>query len=213
MSLLCITHSMSEVRKPCMMGGQHLPGCGSTQGKKCSGCVPRVAQQGLLCWPCWEQLVQVMLRWDDFADLVSKYQRLITAESEGGGGSPSSKIPIPQTRIDVDEAESFLTSLRANGSQLDQWVATKFGAQDAIRFIRVAQRAFLSHAIEEKPHRVKTVRCFKCSLPTLWWFPPEAPGSSVEVRCVDEACGFVVDQTSFETIARIEEKKARKVKA
>jgi len=207
MSLVCITNDMPGVRS-CTIRGQHSICDGWRGEKECKGCLPRSAEHGLLCWACWERLITVMTAWPEFAQLVAPLDRVMMPDNAGVRSSTAGHIPLPQTWLDVNEAESFLLSLTSVGANTDAWVSSESGAKDAVNFMRVAERAFISHPIEEKPHKIVRTRCFKCSMLTLVWNPPKYLGDAVKVTCRNPGCLHEIDQTSFEVIAQIEEKGA-----
>jgi hypothetical protein len=72
----------------------------------------------------------------------------------------------------------------------------------------MAETAFRMHPIEEKAHRVTRFRCVKCRQVSLIWVPPQHVGDHVQVTCNTESCDYVLDQSSFEIVAELEERKA-----
>lgn len=55
MTLVCITNAIAQLpaRARCRIRGQHYDSCNTDT---CTGCVPRPANHGLLCWSCWTKL-------------------------------------------------------------------------------------------------------------------------------------------------------------
>lgn len=205
MSLVCITNDMHGVRS-CTVSGEHSATCDGWRGsRECRGCLPRPAQHGLLCWSCWEHLIEVMTQWPRFAGLISGIDRAVQRDTAGVRTTAEGHIPIPATRLSVDECESFLKSYMGNA---DEWVSRVDGAKDAITFTRAAETAFRMHPIEEKAHRVTRFRCIKCGHVSLVWIPPQTAGDQVQVNCSTDGCDYVLDQSSFEIVADLEERKA-----
>lgn len=203
-SLVCITNDMPGVRS-CTVKGQHADVCNGWRGsRECRGCLPKPAQHGLLCWNCWEQLVDTLTEWPRFAGIISGIDRAVQRDTAGVRTTADGHIPIPATRLSVDECESFLTSYKGSA---DDWVSRVNGAKDAINFTHMAQTAFRMHPIEEKPHRVTRFRCAKCGHVSLVWVPPQSAGDHVEVTCSTAGCDYALDQSSFEIVAELEEKK------
>jgi hypothetical protein len=207
MSLACITNETPGVPS-CRQKGAHLSTCDGRKlnGKDCGGCLPHPAERGLLCWNCWEKLVVTLTRWPEFAATISGLKRLVTPEAGGSSSAVAGYVPLAQTWMDVDEAESFLLSLTAVKANTDLWVSSVAGASDSIQFVRLAERAFRTHPLEESAHRVTTV-CSKCSLPSLVWEPVANVGGQVSVVCRNPDCGFEYDQSSFELLAELEGRK------
>lgn len=204
MSLLCVTNSMRNVRS-CMVRGEHASVCDGWRGdKECKGCLPRKAQHGLLCMACWERVVDTMSAWPSFAETIEGLDRLVVHESAGVRSKAAGSIPIPQTWLDVDEAESFLHTYKQAGRNLDYWVSSEHGAMDAINFCISAERAFRTHPLEEKPHPLVAVRCSECERVSLVWEPTRHLGDEVQVVCKNKACGHVMDQSTFELLAQTE---------
>lgn len=205
MSLVCITNNMAGVRS-CTVVGEHSVNCDGWRGsRECRGCLPRPAEHGLLCWHCWEHLITVLNRWPHFANIIGGIDRAVQRDSAGVRTTAEGYIPIPATRLSIDECESFLKSYTGN---TDEWVSRVDGAQDAIMFTRMAEVAFRSHPIEERAHRVTRFRCIKCDNNSLLWIPPANIGDHVQVKCVTEGCDYELDQSSFEIVSELEGKKA-----
>ena len=203
MSLVCISNNTAGIRS-CTVKGEHLAACDGWRGaRECRGCLPRPAEHGLLCWNCWENVVRVMTAWPEFAATIAGIDRAVQRDTAGVRTSTQSYIPIPATRLSIDECESYLKSYRGN---TDEWVSRPDGATDALQFVRVAEVAFRSHPIEEKAHRIHRFRCRQCSQLSLVWNPPAWAGDHVRVKCATEGCGYELDQAAFELVARVEEK-------
>lgn len=219
MTLCCITNDMDDVRS-CTIRDEHSSGCdgcayrwNSTKneredsGRPCTGCLPQPAKHGLLCWGCWERVEHALTAWPAFAVIIASIDRAVVHDNGGIGGSSEGYVPIPGTRLAVDECESYLRTLTGPA---DAWVARWDGAVDAVRFARAAESAFRTHAIEEKPHRIKRTRCTKCNQLTLIWNPPQYAHDLVRVTCQNKECLLELDQRSFEKVAEIEEGPKRK---
>jgi hypothetical protein len=188
---LCITSEMDDV-KTCTARGEHFDTCEhqDDEDSACSGCFPRQAQIGHLCESCWHRLEHAYSRWDEFAHAVYGHDRMVSPQG-GGGSRPVGYVPLPGTYLALDEAFSFLRSGLAHGD-LTEWVSTVTGAADAVRFTRAADAAYRAHPIEEKPRKLRRVRCPRpeCGQRTLVRLPPDAVGFPVVVAC--QACGHEI---------------------
>lgn len=201
MTLVCVTNSTRGVSS-CTVKNQHVASCtGFNRDRECTGCLPRKAEHGMLCWSCWERLVHAYTRFDEFTGLLNGVERAVQRDNAGVRGSVSSHIPLPGTWLAIEECRSFLKSLTG---MIDEWVSTVWGAEDAVRFTRAAEVAYRTFPIEESPHRLRRQRCPKCSQQTLVWHPPQYFGDHVRVACSDASCAQEMDQRSFETLAAIE---------
>jgi hypothetical protein len=147
----------------------------------------------------------MLTRWPDFAKQIVFLQRLVTPTMEGSSSAVAGYVPLYQTWLDVDEAESFMRSFTKVGADADRWVSTVAGAKDSVQFVRLAERAFRAYPLAEMPRRVVTV-CAECELPSLVWEPPATVGGSVSVTCTNPDCKFEYDQDSFELLASLEER-------
>lgn len=204
MSLLCVTNSMRNVRS-CVTRGEHGSVCDGWRGsKECKGCLPKKAQHGLLCMNCWERVVTTMTAWPSFAQTIEGLDRLVVHDTGGVRSKAAGSIPIPQTWLDVDEAESFLVTYRKAGENLDFWVSSDAGAKDAINFCISAERAMRSHPLEEKAHRLSGSKCSECNWVSLVWQPTQFFGDEVRVVCMNPECGHEMDQATFELLALTE---------
>ena len=203
MSLVCITNDISGMRS-CTVKGEHMSTCDGFRGEReCRGCLPRPAEHGLLCWSCWENVVRVLTQWPHFAETINNMERAIQRDTAGVRTNTQGYIPIPATRLAVDECESYLKSYRGNA---EEWVSRIEGATDALLFVRLAEMAFRTHPIEETAHRINRFRCRRCNHLSLVWNPPAWAGDDVRVTCGNSECGYELDQAAFELVARMEEK-------
>jgi hypothetical protein len=205
MSLVCISNDVPGVRN-CVHRGEHLEGCtGERHGKECRGCLPRKADQGMLCVYCYEELLNVLGWWPTFATTITTNGPLVNRDNAGISSKAIAHDLLTLMFLDVNEAEDFLQSYTRTGD-VRVWVSNHAGAVDAVKFMQVAKRARNTHQVEERPHRVTRVRCRECGETTLVWMPPEHYRDEVTVKCSKDGCGFVLDQAAFEWVALAEEK-------
>jgi len=217
MTVFCITNDRNvDDLRPCTRLDEHLEGCTGTvsqwsararryvkTGKPCTGCVPRKARRGLLCLACVGRVEHAFVAWTPlFEATLENLERAVQHDNSGVRSSTEGHIPIPGTRLAVDEIRSYLTSFPGN---IDDWVRTRLGAMDAVRFARAVPAAVRTHEIEERAHLAKKTRCTKCKQLSLVWNPPQAQGDHVRVVCSSTLCGTEINQSSFEAIAQIEE--------
>lgn len=197
MTLLCITTQMHDIRT-CVQSRQHATHCdgheyrwNSTRfrdeatGRLCKGCLPQLARQGLLCFACWEKVQTAYTDWDPFARKLVGVDRAVQRDNGGIRSSAFGHVNIPGTKLAVDEINSYLRTLT---DSLAAWVSSEAGARDAVHFARAVPAAIRTHAVEEKPHQLRRLRCPDCGRLSFVRNPPAAPGADITVTCQNEAC-------------------------
>ncbi|AGW41727.1 hypothetical protein O159_22870 [Leifsonia xyli subsp. cynodontis DSM 46306] len=212
MTLLCVTNDMDDWRS-CTIRDAHTVRCGNPG--TCTGCLPRLAQVGLLCYPCWDRVEHAFADWTaERAHLMGSIDRAVQRDTGGRTCGPEGYVPIPGTRLAVDEVESYLRS--SNGFQAaEAWVSTVAGAADAVRFAAAAHRALRTHELEERARPLRRTRCPECGQLSFVRNPPATAGAPVTVVCQNETCRTVIregdrtpkkfgDEEKLAIIARIE---------
>lgn len=196
MTLLCITNQMDDWRS-CTIRDAHTVRC--EHPDTCTGCLPREAKVGLLCYPCWDRLEHALAEWTpERRRMMASIDRAVQRDPGAGKGSgPEGYVPIPGTVLAVDEVESYLRSGGWGDTRL--WVSTEQGAADAVRFSAAVPRALRTHELEERARPLRRVRCPECGELSFVRNPPAAAGAPVTVVCQNEACRKVIregDRTS-----------------
>lgn len=211
MTLACITNDL-RLKWPCVQIGAHLPYCTGTakhdRTNTCEGCQPRPANHGLLCTTCHTRLDKALIKWPTFAGIIANLDRAIAADTGGRSSSVLGYIPIPKTRLDIDEVERHLSTYVEANANLGLWISNHFGARDAIAFTRLAERAFIAHPLEDKPRLTDKVRCMKCSQWSLEITPPDFYLDDTTIVCLNQACGLQMDQTSYELATLFQDRSA-----
>lgn len=220
MSLVCITNDMPDWRS-CTVRDAHTVRCDGRRyhwiEKKrrweddgpCTGCLPREARVGMLCWSCWDKVEHAFADWTpDRRATLRGLVRAVQRDTEGRTSSgPEGYVPIPGTILAVDEVESYLRSCTGDARA---WVSTEAGAMDAVRFAAAVPRALRTHELEEREHKIRRTRCPECRQLTLVWTPPRHEADHVRVVCSNEECHAELNQGSFALLAEIEETDKRK---
>jgi hypothetical protein len=212
-TILCVTNRMTDARS-CVLRGQHKVTCdgyvhvwnpklGRTERteRHCTGCLPKLATTGYLCWSCWEGVQHAFEEWGPFERMLNGIDRAVQRDNGGISAGTLGYVPIPGTQLALDELRSYLRYFHGNATL---WVSTEEGAKDAVRFSRSVASAVRTHAVEEKAHQIKRTRCPKCAQLTLVWHPTPAFGGNVTVTCANEKCSHVLDQAAFEKVTAIE---------
>lgn len=168
---------------------------------KCNGCLPRRANYGLVCNPCYGRIAEAIEESARWFELLEGVDRALQKDASGATGKPGSRVPIAPVPLTAEELRSYLRTFRGT---VERWVADPAGAADAVRFARAMEAAARNHPTAETPHKIRRTRCPRCELLTLVWNPPQYFGGHVSVTCRNDECGFEADQSSFEKIAAIE---------
>lgn len=199
MTILCVATSGLPGIPPC---GRHLESCLGD----CAGCDPRTAERGFLCGFHFDRLEHAYSRWDEWVRAVHQLEgaRAVQRDTAGVRTRAEGHVNLTGVYLALDECERLLASSAGHPS-LEMWAGTPEGAADAVGFAFAAERAYRSHEVRERSHRIKRVRCPECSQLTMIWRPPPVFGGHVTVVCSNDECSHVMDQDSYEAIAAIEE--------
>lgn len=105
-------------------------------------------------------------------------------------------LGLPPTWIAAEEITRLL-------GEINRWAELEDVANDmqgqffAELLTREVETAGARWPFEDKPHRVKYMRCQACDQMTLRYLPPRDAGDTVLVKCSDRACGAVMDEHMF----------------
>ena len=177
---------------PCPTTGVLLDTC---QNDDCRGCYFRTADRGFLCSGHFDRLEHAYARWDEFASCVGALglSKAVQRDNAGVRTQADGHVNLTGVTLAMDECERFLASAAGHRS-LELWVSTEAGAADAIQFAAAAERAYRSHEISERPHKIARVRC-ECGA-QLIWRPPAWFEGDVTVQC--SVCERRMTQDEFE---------------
>lgn len=183
---------------PCRSG--HLETCTDPDGHP--GCQARLAERGFLCSAHFDRLEHAYARWSEFEAKAGSLglSRAVQRDNAGVRTSAEGHVNLTGVMLALDECQRHLASAAGHRS-LDLWVSTEAGAADAIQFAAAAERAYRSHEIAERPHRITRVRCPECQQ-QLIWTPPAWFEKPVSIRCSNVECGHVMDQDLFEDLEK-----------
>jgi len=146
--------------------GAHRVTCPDHEGwainpGECPGCLPRAAEVGFLCTPCYERAVAAVAAWSDFEAAVRAAEgRLVSPAGGPKGAAPSGYSNLTLSFLTLDECRGFLAS--RSGRTVDRWVHDEAGARDAIRFAAAAERAYRDLEVEVREKQVVKERCPEC---------------------------------------------------
>ncbi|MDY7542619.1 MULTISPECIES: hypothetical protein [unclassified Cryobacterium] len=195
---------------------------------ECSGCLPVPADHGLLCWHCWEKLLAALKIAPDMITHLCSVDRAQQVDNNGVRASATWILPVPMTWRTADdlimllghpdpgfpadatvwEAEA-ITDRYVDYSDPDNfvrrdpqlWTSSIDGAENAVRFYLLIQRAMKQHPMADYEHKVQNVRCRECFQLTLLWKPPLTFEDGIHIVCSNPACTFEVDETQYQKIA------------
>lgn len=207
MTIMCVvTDGSVPGIRPCTIRKEHRVVC---ESETCTGCLPRPAVRGFLCAKHFDDVEHAYARWDDFARLISLVgDRAVKQDGSGRTSSATGYVPIPAVKLAMDECNRFLASSYALPRfTLTAWVSTSAGARDAIQFAKAAENAYTTHEVRERERPIDRKRCPHCNQLTLLWRPPRYERDNVDVVCMNEECGRLLDQSTFEAIETTEKRR------
>ena len=125
----------------CRIRGRHLPAC---EGD-CGGCLPRVADEGLICDACLarvERHLAEIQRLAPDARLVA--QGLVRRGTGGGSGKPASRPPLNVDAVDaLDAVTNTLTTIAREIADVRGLTFGSDGAGSRLRAPVAAQKPSL----------------------------------------------------------------------
>lgn len=240
MTLVCLTNDIPDLRS-CTVHGQHQAHCNGFAWRydreleidmpthdECTGCLPRQAEHGLLCWSCWMRVTEALSKAHDMITHLRSVDRAQQIDNGGVRADPGWVIPVPMTwrmadelimlaghpapgfpsTADEDEVSAITHATLPTDAAV--WVARDAGAEAALRFVVIMQTAMAAHPMEEYEHRVTNVRCHVCGMRSLVWKPPLAFEDAVRIECSTDTCPAEIDMTTYERFARALGIKTRK---
>lgn len=201
LACITVTSAMPDFR-PCTIRDEHYldyPDM-DTHLRHCNGCKPRQARVGMVCNSCYARIEEAVALAGPWFDMLKGVDHAVRRDAVGGR-KQGPGVPIAPVPLTFDEIESYYRSFTGTA---ERWVASRQGAEDAVRFARAMHSAVKNHPTAETAHKIRRTRCQGCEQLTLVWNPPQFFGGFVLVKCKDPECGWEADQTSFEKIADIE---------
>jgi hypothetical protein len=240
MTLLCITNNMDDLRS-CTVRDHHLSACGDDA---CSGCLPRPAEQGLLCYSCAAKFDEALAL---SVDLISHCRSIESGprDTTGVRTAPGSRVILPTSWVQADtlyralaavavaysvdwkveEPEWDVTASHHNGFHPDApidavWWVTEIlvryvtdsvdrlrtkhhGAAEAVRYVHAVQTALHAFPLEEKPRRIRHIRCRTCQHESLQWRPPLEHLDPIVIQCSNPGCGALWDPQMIDFDMRV----------
>lgn len=235
MSLVCITNDIPDLRS-CTIGGEHAEHCNGyairwdrdTEQRiftdaECKGCLPALAEKGLLCWSCWEKFRDGLTTAVDIITHLRSIDRAAQLDNAGVRTATGWVIPVPNTWRTADDLIVMLghptpgfpsdagvwevdaiTERYVDAVHPDAWASRTDTAELAVRFNGTMHSALIQHPMEDYEHRVRNVRCYECKQRSLLWKPPLMFEGEVRVECTNPECGYVVDQSGYAQLSTFE---------
>lgn len=110
--------------------------------------------------------------------------------------SPSSNHPLglPPTWLAAEEITRMSQELRY-WPDLEDVAADIDGKDIAMMFTREVETALARWPIEDKPHKVRHVRCQQCVNETIRYTPPQFDGDNTHIACTE--CGHTLTEEEF----------------
>lgn len=116
--------------------------------------------------------------------------------------SPSSSHPlgIPPTWLAAEEITRWSKELQYWADLED--VANDVDGKDiAMTFTREVETALARWPVEDKPHKVRYLRCQECAGETIKYDPPQFDGDEIHIACTE--CGHHLTEDEFKTLVTL----------
>lgn len=110
--------------------------------------------------------------------------------------SPSSSHPlgIPPTWLAAEEISRLSVELRY-WPDLEDAANDDYGTMIARQFTREVETALARWPIEDRPHKVRHVRCQECVAEAITYTPPQYGGDDTTIACTE--CGHQITEEQF----------------
>lgn len=125
--------------------------------------------------------------------------------------SSSMPLGVPPTWLAAEEIDRLIHELQPFPELADA-ANDQYGAWVALELVREVETARARWPFEDRPHRMKYMRCMACSALTLRFLPPRHEGDGIQVKCSDKDCGAVLDEAMFARAAALIEQENREGK-
>lgn len=119
------------------------------------------------------------------------------ATEEVRAASSNHPLGLPPTWIAAEEIERLSAELRY-WPNLEDAANDTYGADTARAFTREVEAALARWPIEDKPRRVRHIRCQQCAGETIRFQPPAYDGDEVHIVCTD--CHHTLTEEEFSTL-------------
>tara|TARA_R110002124_G_scaffold163088_1_gene330400 strand:- start:1881 stop:2420 length:540 start_codon:yes stop_codon:yes gene_type:complete len=167
---------------------------------------------GYLEWAQWERLNRAIDNTRRYVPWlrIAGYIRAGDADEERHR-STDPTIPLPATWLAAEEISRLMNEMN-QWPELEDAVNTLDGQFFALLLTREVETAIAKWPLEDKPHRVRYLRCRICQAMALRYYPPSQAGGEVIVKCQAHGCGAVEDHSMFERDAlliRMETERSR----
>lgn len=116
--------------------------------------------------------------------------------------APSSNHPLglPPTWLAAEEITRLSRELRY-WPDLEDVANDPYGADTARLFTREVETALARWPIEDKPHKVRHIRCQVCAGETIRYTPPQFEGDAVSIACTE--CAHAYTEDEFKTLVTL----------
>ncbi|MCK8477216.1 hypothetical protein [Microbacterium aurugineum] len=155
---------------------------------------------GYLTWDEWRRFRTAV----DKSLIVVPWFR-VAGSIKGGAEevrAPSSDHPLGlnPTWLAAEEISRLSHELRY-WADLEDAANDTYGADIARLFTREVETALARWPIEDKPHKVRHVRCQVCAGETIRYRPPEFEGDRVHIACTE--CAHEYTEDEFKTLIEL----------
>ena len=155
---------------------------------------------GYLTWAEFERfrtavdLSLIVVPWFRVAGYVKGEQQEVRAASS------NYPLGLPPTWIAADTITRLSQELRHWGT-LEDIANDDYGRVVAMDFTREVETTVARWPVEDKPHKVRHLRCQKCAGETIKYHPPRFDGDDVHIVCTE--CGHELTEEEFKLLAEL----------
>lgn len=157
---------------------------------------------GYLTWDEFERfrkavdLAVIVIPWFRVAGYIKGQQEEVRAASS------NYPLGLPPTWIAAEAIAGLSQELR-HWDYIEDIANDDYGRTVAMDFTREVETALARWPIEDKPHKVRHVRCQKCVGETIKYTPPAFNGDKIHIACTEPECGNELTEEEFKTLVEL----------
>ena len=153
------------------------------------------------------------LTWDEFERFrTAVHQSLIVVpwfrvaghikgqQEEVRAASSHYPLGLHPTWLAAEEISRLSLELR-HWPNLEDAASDDYGRTVAMQFTREVETALHKWPVEDKPHKVRHLRCQKCAGETITYNPPRFDGDDVHIVCTE--CAHQLTEEEFKVLAEL----------
>lgn len=153
------------------------------------------------------------LTWDEFErfrEAVDQFPKVVPWFRVAGyikgdveevrAASSNYPLGLPPTWIAAEEITRLSKELQY-WANLEDAANDDWGRTVAMQYTREVETALVKWPIEDKPHKVRHIRCQECAGETIKYTPPAYDGDHVRIECTE--CGHRLTEDEFKVLVEL----------